>query len=92
MTNHEEVVGDAAAALSERGWGIREASQHVAFVPGLYAIHAAPVTWKELGLVNRPEPLYAARAELSCFGMVRLTRNFPLPLGWLSMRRVRGPI
>lgn len=64
MTDREEVAGDAAAALSERGWSIREAPQHVASVPGLYAIHAAAVTWEQLGLPIRPGvPLYVGKSE-----------------------------
>ena len=64
MTNREEAIGNASAALSERGWGIREAPQHVASVPGLYAIHAAPVTWEELGLASSAGvPLYVGKSE-----------------------------
>ena len=64
MTNREEAIGNASAALSERGGGIREAPQHVASVPGLYAIHAAPVTWEELGLASSAGvPLYVGKSE-----------------------------
>ncbi|HEU0207312.1 MAG TPA: hypothetical protein VFQ74_11555 [Pseudolysinimonas sp.] len=64
MTERGGVVGDAAAALSERGWGIREAPQHVASMPGLYAIHATAVTWEELGLpIRLGVPLYVGKSE-----------------------------
>ena len=57
-------IDDAATALSQQGWSILDANQHVDSAPGLYAIHAAADTWQELGLPRTSGvPLYVGKSE-----------------------------
>lgn len=56
-------------ALCLPGRPISEAPDHVPAQPGLYAIHARPAVWQELGVDLLPStPLYVGKAQKSLAG------------------------
>ena len=63
----ERLVEEARTALVAPGKPIDRVSEAESHGPGLYAVHAAPVTWEELRLGERPDdrPLYLGKAEKS---------------------------
>lgn len=62
-----DIVDDARTALAGPGLPPRSENSRVPSGPGLYAIHAGPGAWTELGLGDPPDdrPLYVGKAERS---------------------------
>ncbi len=79
------LVTVAMDALDGPGHPIASASDYVPNAPGLYAIHAKPETWRELGLPEREPgvPLYVGKAERSLVAR-ELTTHFAVDRGAAS--------
>lgn len=64
MLGGRDHVAEAMRALEGLRWPVAEAVNHVAPVPGLYAIYGHEQVWRDLGLPARAEtPLYVGKSE-----------------------------
>jgi hypothetical protein len=91
----EELVEEAARALSRPGVHVHALDAGESAGPGLYAAHGSPAVWIKLGLGEPPDarPLYVGKAEhslysrdvLGHFGQRERTDNSPT--GGSTLRR-----